>query len=305
MAEDRIVEIDFRPVRRRAIVGSLVALGLGTAPWRKPRAADTPRVVSVGGALTEIVCALGAQRWLVGTDTTSIVPPAVLTLPKVGYQRTLSAEGVLSLRPTLVLATADAGPPAALEQLQSAGVRVMRADGDHSFDALTRNVATIADALALPAEGKALDARLRGEWSSTLAAIERSTRADRKRPKVIFILSHAATNVQVAGRGTAADAMIRYAGGVNALTADGGFNGYRPLAAEAVVAAAPDFILTTREGVEALGGIDALLARPGLALTPAGRARRVIAPEALLLLGFGPRLPQAVSELAQALGTAG
>ena len=155
----------------------------------------------------------------------------------------------------------------------------------------------MASGLGLPAQGNELVARLRDEWKATRAAI----RPVSPPPRVLFILSHAANNVQVAGEDTAADAMIRLANGVNAMR---GFKGYRPLSNEAVIAAAPDFILITREGIDALGGVDALLSRPGLALTPAGKARRVLAPDALFLLGFGPRLPQAVKDLAQGIGTA-
>jgi iron complex transport system substrate-binding protein len=261
-------------------------------------AADAPpRVIAVGGALTEIVYRLGAQEWLIATDSTSTYPVAAQALPKIGYQRSLSAEGMLALRPTLLLAAPEAGPAIVLQQLQSAGVTMVRAGGEHTFDSLLANVAQVAAALGLQAKGDELTARLRDEWSGTRAALRPRTPA----PRVLFILSHVANNVQVAGQGTAADAVIRLAGGVNAMS---GFNGYRPLSSEAVVAAAPDYILTTREGIDALGGVDALLSRPGLALTPAGRARRVLAPDALLLLGFGPRLPQAVRELAQGIGNA-
>ncbi len=117
---------------------------------------------------------------------------------------------------------------------------------------------------------------------------------------MLFVLSHVATSVQVAGEGTTAAAMIALAAASNALT---GFSGYRPLTAEAAVAAAPDFVLTTTRGVEALGGTERLLAQPGLALTPAARARRVLALDALYLLGFGPRMPQAVAEVARFAGT--
>ena len=200
------------------------------------------------------------------------------------------------MRPTLLLATAEAGPPAALQQLQSAGLRMVRASGEHSFEAMVGNVDLVASSLALDAQGRLLADRLRDEWVAMRAAI----RVSAPQPRVLFVFSHAANNVQVAGEGTAADAMIRLAGGVNALT---GFNGYRPLSSEAVIAAAPDFILATREGIDALGGVDALLSRPGFALTPAGKARRIVAPDALYLLGFGPRLPQAVRELAKNFGT--
>lgn len=276
-------------MRRRDFV-----LALGAALALPARAAGAPRVVSVGGAITEIVFRLDGERYLIATDSTSTYPAAAQALPKVGYQRSLSAEGLLALQPTLLLAGSDAGPPAALAQLASAGVTIVRTSGEHTFDSLIANVDQVAASLGL--SGRNLTAKLREEWNATRAAI----RTGGARPRVMFVLSHAATNVQVAGAGTAADAMITLAGGVNALQ---GFKGYRPLSSEAAVAAAPDVILTTREGIEALGNVDALLSRPGLALTPAGRSRKVIAPDALYLLGFGPRLPNAVRDLAQGLGT--
>jgi len=262
------------------------------------RAEPAPlRVISAGGAFTEIVFRLDAQSLLVGTDTTSIYPAAAAALPKVGYLRQLSAEGVLSLKPTLLLTASEAGPPTVLQQLRAAGVQIVQGDGRHSIEALRGNVRLLGDALQRAERGRALDAELQRAWAATQAAITRRNPA----PRALFVLSHAANQVQVAGTDTAADAMIRYAGGVNVMSA---FSGYKPLAAEAVVAAAPDVIVTTQQGLQALGGMDALLARPGLALTPAGRARRVYGPDALAMLGFGPRLPQAVRELAAALGTA-
>lgn len=280
--------------RRRALT---VAAALCLAASRA-RAADpgAPRVVTVGGALTEIVYALGAEALLVGTDTTSLYPEAARATPKVGYARALSAEGVLSLRPTVLIATAEAGPPAVLAQLEAAGVRLVRGDGGHSIDALLRNVRTVGAALGRSEQARKLAAQVEQQWRATAARIAPRTPA----PRVLFVLSHVATNVQVAGEGTAAAAMIALAAARNALT---GFSGYRPLTAEAAVAAAPEFILTTTQGAEALGGAEGLLAQRGLALTPAARARRVLALDALYLLGFGPRMPQAVAEVARFAGT--
>lgn len=280
--------------RRRALT---VAAALCLAASRA-RAADpgAPRVVTVGGALTEIVYALGAEALLVGTDTTSLYPEAARATPKVGYARALSAEGVLSLRPTVLIATAEAGPPAVLAQLEAAGVRLVRGDGGHSIDALLRNVRTVGAALGRSEQARKLAAQVEQQWRATAARIAPRTPA----PRVLFVLSHVATNVQVAGEGTAAAAMIALAAARNALT---GFSGYRPLTAEAAVAAAPEFVLTTTQGAEALGGAERLLAQRGLALTPAARARRVLALDALYLLGFGPRMPQAVAEVARFAGT--
>jgi iron complex transport system substrate-binding protein len=299
-------------VKRRELLrvvagGALAAatLPILPAPWSRiaaavdaGRAAVPARVISAGGALTEIVYALGAGATLVATDTTSTWPEAATRLPKVGYLRALSAEGLLALRPTLLLATADAGPPAVFDQLRAAGLRVVRSESGHSFDALRRSVAEVGRALGRDDEARQLTQRLSAEWNDVTARVARAP----GRPRAMFLLAHAGASVQVSGTGTAADAMIRLAGGRNAVS---GFEGYRPLTAESAVQAAPEIIVTTQQGLYATGGLDGLLSRPGLALTPAGRARRVAGPEASFLLGFGPRLPAAARELAAAFGTLG
>jgi iron complex transport system substrate-binding protein len=277
---------------RRRLLGAALVL----PAVRAAALPGTPRVVSVGGALTEIVYALGAGGLLVGTDTTSVFPEAARATPKVGYSRALSAEGLLSLRPTLVLAGAEAGPPVVIEQIRAAGVRVVRAESGHGIDVLVANVRRVAAALGRAAEGERLAAEVRARFDEVQRRMMRSSAA----PRVLFVLSHAANNVQVAGRDTAADALMKAAGAANAMQR---FNGYRPLTAEAVVSAAPQAIVATTQGVEALGGAARLLAQPGLALTPAGREGRVFAGDALWLLGGGPRWPDAVAELARFLGT--
>ena len=252
------------------------------------------RVVAVGGTVTEIAFALGRGDRLVAVDSTSYFPQAATALPRVGYMRTLSAEGVLSLNPQLVLATADAGPPAALAQLRSAGVRIVTINADHSFEAVVAKVRSVGDALDAPGPATVMEKKLAEQWKQTTAKVATLP----GRPRVLFLLAHTGNNLMVAGKDTAADAMIRLAGGANAISE---FSGYRPLTAEAAAAAAPDVLLITREGVETLGGSDRVWKAPGLALTPAGRARRLVSMDALLLLGFGPRLPDAVGELAQRL----
>jgi iron complex transport system substrate-binding protein len=260
------------------------------APSQAP--AQEQRIVAVGGALTEIVYALGAEKRLVAVDTTSIYPEAALRLPKVGYMRSLSSEGLLAMKPSVVLATSEAGPPQAISQLKSAGVRIELVNADHTFEELRNKVKVVAAALGMEAQGRKLDDSLQAEWQATQNAAQA---VSARKPKVLFILSHTPSNTMVSGQGTAADAVIRYAGGVNAMQ---GFTGYKPLSAEAVIGAAPDFILITREGLEAIGGPDKLWEKPGLALTPAAKGKRYAAPDALYLLGFGPRMPQAVRELA-------
>ncbi|MDP2869233.1 hemin ABC transporter substrate-binding protein [Methyloversatilis sp.] len=263
-----------------------------------PALADSAqRLVTVGGAVTEIVYALGAGARVVATDTTSTFPAAAQALPRVGYQRALAAEGVLSMRPTLLIATADAGPPVALTQLQGAGVRVLQLDAGHRADQVGRTIRAIAASLALDDAGRTLAERFDADW----AAARQRVAALPGRPRALFILDHGGASPMVAGDGTAAAAMIDYAGAVNVMA--GRFNGYRPLTLEAALAAAPDLIVTTDEAIATAGGRNAFLARPGLAALPAARAGRLVTLDALRLLGFGPRLPAAVLDLAQRMRT--
>jgi iron complex transport system substrate-binding protein len=276
------------PLRARSLFLALLA---AAAFQSCGFAGEAARAVCAGGALTEIVYALGLADRLAGVDDTSLYPPEVRALPRVGYLRNLSAEGVLALRPDLLLAAAEAGPAVALDRIRAGKTRVETIASDYTPEGVIKKIAATASALGVPERGEALIRRYRADWASAREAAARF--ADR--PKALFVLAHGGGAMQASGRGTAADAMIRLAGAVNAID---GFEGYRPLTAESALAANPDAILLTAEGETRLGGIDALWRIPGLASTPAGKARRAIAMEASYLLGFGPRLPSAVRELA-------
>jgi iron complex transport system substrate-binding protein len=278
---------------RRTLLTALA----GGAVWQTSHAAPR-RIVSIGGAITETLYALGAQDELVGVDTTSLYPAAARALPSVGYARQLSAEGVLSLRPTLVVAGEEAGPPPVLRALEAARVPLAVLDGGHRFEGVVERSVRIAALCGRDPQGQALAQQLKTQWQSArerVAVLSRSAAA----PRALFVLSHAAGQIRVAGRETAAHAMLGYAGTVNVFSDS--FTGYKPLTPEAAIAAAPQVIVATEQGLEATGGVDGLLKAPGLAQTPAGQARRVVALDALLLLGFGPRLPQAVAALAEAM----
>jgi iron complex transport system substrate-binding protein len=252
------------------------------------------RIVVAGGALTEIVYALGLQGRLAGVDSTSVHPPAARTLPQVGYLRALSAEGVLGLHPDLLLTTTDAGPPATLANIRAGKVRVETIAADYTPEGVAGKIRAVASALGEPGRGETLARRFEAEWQRTAARLA----SDHDRPRVLFILAHGGGSPQIAGRNTAADAMIRLAGGVNAID---GFSGYRPLTSEGAAIAAPDVLLLTSETVTGMGGIDALWQTPALAHTPAGRQRRAVFLDAAELLGFGPRLAGVVSRLAARL----
>ena len=261
---------------------------------RQTASPGAERLISLGGGVTEVVYALGAQDMLVGTDTTSLYPAAAQATAKVGYLRSLSAEGLLALRPTALVASSEAGPPVVLDQLRSAGVRLALVQADHTWAEVQRKLVAVGEATSRQEAAARLWQRLDAEWQAVQARVQASTGTG---PKVLFILSHSGSPM-VSGEGTAADAVIRFMGARNAL---GGFKGYRPMTAEAMAAAAPDTLLMTTQGLDAMGGPDKFWSRPELALTPAWRQRQrphaLVHRDALELLGFTPRMPAMVAAL--------
>ena len=257
----------------------------------QPVAGETgKRLITIGGALTEIVYQLEKEALLVGSDTTSYYPAAAEQLPKVGYQRTLSAEGILSLNPDLIIYTDEAGPPAVLEQLKMTDVGLLKLKAGRSFADVIDNIKTMAETLDATARGQALIRELMAKKQG----LDRAIAAADSAKKVMFILQHRGNTPLVAGKKTAADSIITLSGADNAVS---DYEGYRPLTPEAAITQAPDIILITRQTLEHTGGQANLLKAPGLALTPAGIRGHVIAMDALLMIGFGPRIVDAALEL--------
>jgi iron complex transport system substrate-binding protein len=247
------------------------------------------RVVALGGDITETIYALNAQQHLVGVDSTSEWPAEAKKLPNVGYVRQLNAEGILALRPTQVIATHDAGPDTVINQLRQAGVSVELLPPSRAPQDVLAKVRQIGHLLGGDAQADALDARL----TQSYATLQSRVAAMAQHPRLVFLLSAGAGHFLAAGRETAADRAIALAGGSNAIQ---GYNGYKPLSAEALVAAAPDVLVVMSERADGAGDIEGVLALPGMAQTPAGKHKQILFVDGQALLGFGPR--NADSELA-------
>ncbi|MBC3787194.1 heme/hemin ABC transporter substrate-binding protein [Spirosoma utsteinense] len=250
-----------------------------------------PRIVSLDGTVSEILCDLGLQARLVGVDVTSTYPESLQKLPKVGHNRNISAEGVLAQKPTLVLTTEKAGTKAeVLDQLRAAGVQVITFKQEFSIDGTKKLITDIATACRVPSKARAVVRRL----ESDVAKVQKAA----GRPRVLFIYARGVGTMFAAGRGTPAEKMIELAGGKNATPQ---FDDFKPLTTEALVAANPDVILLFDSGLESLGGADGLLNVPGVAQTNAGKAKRFVTMDGHLLTGFTPRLGKAIDELARKL----
>ncbi|MDY0050816.1 MAG: ABC transporter substrate-binding protein, partial [Halothiobacillaceae bacterium] len=232
----------------------------------------------------------------VGADSSSLYPPEARALPQVGYMRQIAVEGVISLAPDLIIASPDIGPPAAVEKLERLGIPMVRTRPANSIDSAAERIREV---------GRALD---RSEKAEQLArAVSEKARAESERlnglpgprPRVALFLGHNGRSPMGSGSGTSGDAMIRLAGGDNALS---GMQGFKTVPAEALIQAAPDVIVFTVESVAAAGSPQALLKRlPGIEHTPAGREGRVVVMDLLELFSFGPRLPDSIAKLGDGL----
>ncbi|MFI0546259.1 MAG: hemin ABC transporter substrate-binding protein [Brachymonas sp.] len=282
-------------------VSSLLPLSALAAAPNIQASASKQRIVSIGGALTEIIYALGAQGDLVGVDTTSIYPAAASQLPSVGYARSLAAEGILALAPSHIIATEDAGPPTVIGQLQKTGLPVSILPAEHRYEGVIARIEQVGKIVDKEAQAAALVARLQADWQRIAAPLAVRPGLSAKVPKVLFVLSHSPSQIVVGGSDTAAQAMIEYAGARNAIQ---GMKGFKPLNPEALIAAAPDVILFTDQGWQAIGGAAGALRLPGVAQSTAGQKRRFVSLDAMFLLGFGPRIPQAVQALNLAIAKA-
>ncbi len=270
------------------------AIVVRDATGRDVTVTDNSRIVSIGGAITEILYALGLEQRVVAIDSTSFYPPQALReKPNVGYMRALSPEGVIGLNPSLILATEDAGPKETLAVLRAAGIPFVLVPDKYSGKSILEKIEIVSAAAGRADRGACL---ARAVAADLAALAEIRSHVDHPL-KAAFLLSFVNDRAMVAGRATAADGIITLAGASNAIHE---YEGYKPINDEAIIAAQPDFVLAMRRDSHPLDA-QTVFAHPGFALTPAAKRQSFIAMNALYLLGFGPRTAMAARDLAATL----
>lgn len=248
------------------------------------------RIVSLNGTLTEILCAFGLENNIVGTDVTSTYPPSISQVAKVGHNRTISSEGILSLHPHLVVGMEDEVSQEVQQQIRAAGIQALWLTHQYTVEDTERLIRELADTLAISGKSDSIIGQIHDP-------LQQLTSFD-EAPKVLFIYARGAGTLLAGGQNTSVDQMIQLAGGINAAQ---GFEDYKPLTAEALVAANPDVILLFSSGLQSLEGEKGLMNVPGVAQTKAGKNGAFISMDGQYLAGFGPRLGQAALSLNQQL----
>ena len=254
---------------------------------------STERIVSLNGSTTEILFALGVGEKVVGCDASSTYPKhATETLPSVGYQYRLNAEGILSLRPTLVIGRSDVKPPQVIEQLRMAGVTALLFKEPRTFDEAKQRLRTIGKAVNRQEQATALISALDKDIETLKSKL--TGQQGQAELKALFLYLRGPQTAFVLGKDSGPGAMLELVGATNAA---GKIKGTKPMTAEAVIAAQPDVYVLFESGLKSIGGVEGLLKVPGLAQTPAGRNKRVVAMDGLYLSGFGPRCGKAALDL--------
>ena len=262
---------------------------------------DSSRIAVAGGSLTEIVYFLGAEKRIVAVDSTSNYPLVAQRFPSVGYVRSLSAEGLLSLDPTVVFGEDDMGPPEVLTAVGRAGVPVVRVDEAHTARGIVDKVRCVAAVLGLE---DVADTLIREELVPVVDALQgfaESRGADGNGPRVAFLLQFRDGAPIGSGHGTSAQGLFDMVGAENALAA---FEGWKPVSLEAMTRAAPDFIVMPERGVRLIGGKAEVLTHPAIGLIAAnwpGEEERLVVMDGMAMLGFGPRTLHTALELARVL----
>jgi iron complex transport system substrate-binding protein len=287
---------------RRQILLLLCCIALSVSCSRfhnAPNEATAARYVVISPIYNEIIWALGAQDNIVGIDLSTTYPPEVKNVQTVGYHRALSAEGILSLRPTAVIHDNNIGPPQVVQQLQQLNIpmKTFTAKND-SFDGTKALIREMGVYFHKEARAEELCNTLDTQRTASLEKVKQYT----DHPRVAVIHFGRASNVYlVVGKGGGGDGggvsqMIELAGGQMAVENRGMQRMESP---EIIAQANPDVILLTDYGYDRLGGsVDQIKALPGVATSNAARNNRIYRIEENVLNYFGPRSGENIAKVA-------
>jgi iron complex transport system substrate-binding protein len=265
---------------------------------------DASRILAldVYGTLAETVVGLGLGDALIGRGASNTLA-SMADLPLVTQNgHDLNGEAILSLAPTLILTDTTVGPAEVQQQLIASGIPVVFFSPDRSIGLISGQVKTVAATLGLTAEGTKLATRIEQEVADATTAIAAMAPADpaaRLRIAFLYVRGNAGVFF-VFGKGMGADDLITGIGGIDVAT-EAGITGAKPANSESLLLTNPDLFLVMTDGLESTGGVDGLLARPGVGDTTAGQNRRIVDMSDGQILSFGPSIAGVLTSLATAI----
>ena len=277
-------------MRAMALAVAALALACGQRD-----AGSGPRVVCVSKQINEFLYDIHAESVLVARDLTSIYPPAIKRLPSVGYHRALSAEGIVSMRPTMLLTDGNLGPESVVEQVKKVGIPVVVLTPGSTPDSAQLLMQRLGKEFHHEAQADSVIAAWKQQMSDVLR--DSTQWAAGRRPRVLVMhFGQMVYDYLGMKRGSTADQIIQWAGGVNAIDSTGGMLRLTP---ELIAKAAPDIIIATDVGFDRLGSAEKFASLPGVALTPAGKSGHVYRVDETEVMYFSPRTPEVLRKIAE------
>ena len=257
------------------------------------------RIVSLSKHLTEMVFALGKGHDLVAVDLSSTFPDSAKLLKTVGYHRALSPESIIAMNPELVIHSNDIGPENVLPQITSAGLNIKAFGGANTIDSAKLLLKDLGNFFGEENKADSIIKKMDQDLAIAADSLKALNLVDT--PKVMIIHFGRANNVYfvMSGRNGVGDKIIKMAGGKTAIY---DAKGARQISAEAVAAANPDIIIATDFGFDQMGSMDKFIdGVPGVALTNAGKNKRIVRFEEHDLVYFGPRSGENILKLMKLL----
>ena len=248
--------------------------------------ADT-RIVSAGGSVTEVLYALGLGEQVVAVDTSSLYPASAQALPKIGYYRQLSPEGVLAQRPDVLVGHSHMGPANVLAQISQTGVEVFNVPHAYSLDSLYGLITSIAARFDRVNAGKALVADIQQQIDAKV--ISAATDA----PRAAFLVSVGERGLMAAGDDSMPSALFGLAGVTNVFSQ---LSGYQPVSVEALLSSSPQWLLVPSHAA-AGQTTDQLCALPSLKFWAAQNGCHIKVVDPLIFMGLSPRIAEGVALL--------
>lgn len=255
------------------------------------KAKNSNSIVVAGGSITEIIYFLNLQNKLVGVDVTSNYPLNAKKLPSIGYIRNLSIEGLLSLKPNLILAEESIGPPIIVKQLNKTSVEFRIIKNNYTIDGINEKFLCIS---------KILDIEIKNninykKFVNNVKKLKSFVKNNNKEKKdILLILMMKGTSPIIAGKNTSGHGFIKMIGQNNSM---GKVSGWKPVSSEQILIANPNYIIVTKRALKDFTSIEKFLKLPGISSTKAAKNKNVFIKDGMSLLGYGPRTINVAKEI--------
>ena len=245
------------------------------------------RIVSLTPAGTEIVCALGAAKQLVGIDAYSNYPEITQSIEIVGDFNGPDVEKVTALEPDVVLAGTGLQQDA-VDKLGEMGITVVVVEAT-AFDDIPKSIELVGKIVGMEDVAEQVTADI----DAAVKSAQDNQPSEEK--TVYYAMSYGDMGNWTSGPGSFINTMIELAGG-KCITADQAAP-WIEYSLEDLAAADPDIILLD----SSMGSTEALAEVAGYKDLTAVRNGNVYAIDADVFTRPGPRIGEAVLEISEIL----